>query len=161
VCKTLVRTMIRRDIARLNDGDYQSLRSKAADDAELTFPGDNSWSRQFRPPRRSHDRYATHRGIAELEAFAQRFIDDGLRIDIHDVLVAGPPWNTRICVRGTDRLPGNETLYSNRVVLFIEARWGRIHRWEDYLDTERIADWDRQRDGNRMGHQALRHGRRA
>lgn len=143
--KSLIRIMIRRDIAKLNGGDYTSLQKKAAADAEMVFPGDNSWSRQFRTTPRTPGGVATHRGTAELEGFAQRFVDEGLRIDVDDILVAGPPWNTRICVRGTDRLVHDENLYSNRVVSFIETRWGRIHRWEDYLDTERVADWDRHR----------------
>jgi hypothetical protein len=27
-------------------------------------------------------------------------------------------------------------------VLFLEIRWGRLIRWEDYEDTERITAWD-------------------
>lgn len=46
--KAIVRAMTKRDIAALNEGDPTSLRRKAAPDAELCFPGDNSWSRQFR-----------------------------------------------------------------------------------------------------------------
>jgi hypothetical protein len=33
----------------------------------------------------------------------------------------------------------------DRVVAFLELRWGRLVRWEDYEDTERVAAWDRQR----------------
>ena len=36
--------------------------------------------------------------------------------------------------------------YSNRVVAFLELRWGRLRSWEDYEDTERIAAWDRRRE---------------
>jgi hypothetical protein len=28
---------------------------------------------------------------------------------------------------------------------FLEIRWGRLVRWEDYEDTQRVADWDNQR----------------
>jgi ketosteroid isomerase-like protein len=138
--------MVRRNIDQLNQGNFEPLRRMAADDAELSFPGENSWSGMFHPARESGRAWhTTHQGAAELEAFARRFVEHGLRIDIEDILVNGPPWRTRICVRATDGATdaaGNET-YANRVSVFIESRWGRIHRWEDYLDTERVAAWDR------------------
>jgi len=40
---------------------------------------------------------------------------------------------------------GGEDVYNNRVVAFLEIRWGRLVRWEDYEDTQRVADWDAQR----------------
>ena len=39
--------------------------------------------------------------------------------------------------------PGDQgDVYNNRAVLFLELRWGRLVRWEDYEDPERIAAWD-------------------
>ncbi|CAN5689308.1 MAG: nuclear transport factor 2 family protein [Acidimicrobiia bacterium] len=143
--KAAIRTLLRRQIDQLNSGNHEPLRKMAAPNAELTFPGDNSWSRQFRTPQATRAPHSTHRGVAELEAFAQRFVDSRLRIDVEDILVNGPPWNTRICVRATDGAT-DETgaeIYNNRIVLFIESRWGKIQRWEDYLDTERVTAWDR------------------
>ncbi|MEM9656273.1 MAG: hypothetical protein AAGA65_29580, partial [Actinomycetota bacterium] len=58
----------------------------------------------------------------------------------------GPPWNTRIALRVHDYVAdpdGGPDHYSNRAVLFLEVRWGRLVRWEDYEDTQRIAEWDR------------------
>ncbi len=142
--KTIVRAMIERDIAALNEGDPTPLRRRAAPDAELCFPGDNSWSRQFRAVSKGRAASVTHRGTAELEAFARRFVAEHLRIDVEDVVIGGPPWRTRICVRATDgAVDGHgRCVYVNRLVAIIEARWGKIHRWEDYLDTERVRDWD-------------------
>lgn len=143
--KTAVRALVRRNIDQLNKGNYQALLKMAAPDAELAFPGNNSWSRQFRTPRAGRTAFSTHRTRAELEAFARRFVAAGLRIEVDDILVNGPPWNTRICVRASDGATdaSGMEVYSNRVLLFIESRWGRIRRWEDYLDTERVSAWDR------------------
>ncbi|HEV7760412.1 MAG TPA: hypothetical protein VGO78_15525 [Acidimicrobiales bacterium] len=141
--KALIRAMFRRNVRMLNEGNYQPLIKMAAPDAELAFPGDNSWSRMFRPVERSRAQHTTHRGPAELEAFGQRFVEHGLALDVDDILVNGPPWRTRICARLTDGTP--DGTYVNRACVFIETRWGRIHRWEDYLDTERVAAWDRER----------------
>lgn len=143
--KIAVRALLRRQIDQLNNGTYEPMLKMAAPDAELVFPGDNSWSGQFRTPRPGRAPHTTHRGVPELQAFAQRFVDEGLRIDVEDILVNGPPWNTRICVRASDGATDEwgTDVYNNRVVLFIEARWGKIRRWEDYLDTERVSAWDR------------------
>ena len=140
-----IRALMRRQIEQLNQGNYEPLLKMTAADAELAFPGDNSWSRQFRPPQPSRAQHTTHRGISEVEAFAQRFVAAGLRLEVEDILVNGPPWNLRVAVRATDRAvddDGND-VYNNRIVAFIETRWGRIQRWEDYLDTERVSAWDR------------------
>ncbi len=62
-------------------------------------------------------------------------------------MVNGPPWNTRIALRVHDFRPGPDggDEYVNRAVAVLELRWGRLVRWEDYEDTERVADWDRRR----------------
>lgn len=153
--KAMVRAMFRRNVRKLNEGDYQPLLKTATADAELAFPGDNSWSTMFRPAERNRRQHTTHRGPAEIEAFARRFVDEGLRLEVDDILVNGPPWRARICARVTDGTPAGD--YENRACVFIETRWGRIHRWEDYLDTERVADWDRRRaDAAPVGGEAVR-----
>ncbi len=143
--KALIRRQIRSQIAELNRGNFEPLRRTVADDAELAFPGNNSWAGQFRAPRTGRASHTTHRGIAELVAFAERFVAAGLQIDVDDIVINGGPWNTRIVARATDvaRDDDGNVLYENRVAIFIEARWGKIRRWEDYLDTEQVAAWDR------------------
>ncbi len=144
VYKTIVRSMIQHDIAALNNGDPTPLRRRVAPDAELSFPGDNSWARQFRAVSKGRAPSVTHRGMAELEAFAQRFVAKRLRLDVKDIVIGGPPWRTRICVRAIDSAVDEhgQPVYVNRLLIFMEARWGKIHRWEDYLGTERVREWD-------------------
>ena len=144
--KASIRALMRHSVRRLNDGDYSLLLKLAHPDFELAFPGDNSWATMFRPQRSGRERYATHRGIEEVTAFAERFVAQGIRFEIEDILVNGPPWNTRVAVRVVDYVAAPDSgpdVYNNRVVLFLETRWGRLVRWEDYEDTERVADWDR------------------
>lgn len=142
--KALIRSQIRRNVAKLNAGDHVPLRDAAAPDATLRFPGDNSWSRQFGRISSGVDGVPTHIGTVELEAFAKRFVDARLRIDIDDILVNGPPWRTRIWIRATDHAVDSDghEVYANRLVACIDARWGVIQRWEDYLDTVRVHEWD-------------------
>jgi ketosteroid isomerase-like protein len=145
VYKAAVRALIRHSVSKLNDGDYALLLKLAHPDFEMAFPGQNSWATMHRPQVRSRQRYATHRGVQEATAFAERFVAAGLRFEIEDILVNGPPWNTRIALRVQDYAVDADSgadAYNNRVVAFLEVRWGRLVRWEDYEDTERVAEWD-------------------
>jgi ketosteroid isomerase-like protein len=147
--KAAVRALVRHSISRLNAGDPTLLLRLASADAELAFPGDNSWAAMHRPVEKSRHRHVTHRGIEECRSFAERFVNEGIQFEIEDVLVNGPPWNLRVVVRAHDfiaGLTGGGDVYNNRAVLFLELRWGQLVRWEDYEDTERVAVWDRQRE---------------
>ena len=102
--KAAVRAMIRHGLARLNAGDPSFLLRLAAPDAELAFPGDNTWASMFRPVHKGRERHATHRGLEECKAFAERFAQAGLTYQIEDILVNGPPWHLRPqCERPTMR----------------------------------------------------------
>lgn len=142
--KASIRAMMRYSMKKLNEGDYSLMLRMAHPDFELAFPGDNSWATMFRPQQAGRHRHATHRGIDEASAFADRFVDKGIQFQIEDILVNGPPWNTRIAVRIHSFVenPEGDDSYNNRALLFLEVTWGRLTRWEDYEDTERVAAWD-------------------
>jgi ketosteroid isomerase-like protein len=142
--KTIVKLMVRRNIARLNAGDASPLLKMASRDVELRFPGDNSWARMFRPVVKSRAPHATHRGIDECQAFADRFANEHVQFTLEDILVAGGPWNTRVAMRLVSFIGGAGGIdrYNNRAVAILELRWGKLVAWEDYEDTERTAAWD-------------------
>lgn len=142
--KASVRALLRLAVKRLNNGDPSLLLKMAAPDAELMFPGNNSWAAMYRPVVKGRQPYATHRGVDECMSFAQRFVDEGIQFVIEDVLVNGPPWRIRIAVRVHVYIPGADghDRYNNRAVAFLLARWGRLVMWEDYEDTERVAALD-------------------
>lgn len=147
--KATVRAMMRYSIKKLNAGDYSLMLKLASPDFELAFPGENSLSTMFRPQVNGRERHATHRGIEEASAFADRIVIEGIQFRIEDILVNGPPWNTRVGVRVHNFQPGvngEADRYNNRAVLFVEIRWGRLVRWEDYEDTQRVAEWDARSD---------------
>jgi ketosteroid isomerase-like protein len=142
--KAAVRWMIRRNIAALNAGNYQPVLRRYAADATLTFPGDNSWSRMYREPDPGRAPAPTHRGRAEIEAFLQRYVGNRIQMEVEDILVNGPPWNTRAAVVVHDWVadPNGGDAYANRAVLFIRTRWGKTRTHEDFEDTERAAAFD-------------------
>ncbi len=150
-----VRALMRHSVRRLNAGDYSLLLKMADPDFELAFPGQNSWSTMIRPTQPGRERHVTHRGIEEGTAFADRFVATGVQFEIEDILVNGPPWKMRVAVRVQSFVPGQDgepDEYNNRAVLWLEVAWGRLVRWEDYEDTERVAAWDRRREAANNEH---------
>ena len=145
--KATVRALVRRGLRELNAGRPDFLLRRAAPDAELAFPGESSWSTMFRPVVKGRRRHPTHRGVDECRAFAERFVAEGIQLDVEDILVNGPPWRTRVALRVVAYVPGpngdgDGDEYANRAVAYLDLRWGRLVTWEDYEDTERVAVWD-------------------
>jgi ketosteroid isomerase-like protein len=136
--------MIIRNISKLNNGDYRPALAMFRDDATLAFPGDNSWASEYRSAKKGREAVATHRGRAEIEAFMRRYVEDGIQMVIEDILVNGPPWNTRVAIRAHVWIegPDGQDRYNNRAVLFVSTARGRIRAQEDYEDTERTAAFD-------------------
>jgi ketosteroid isomerase-like protein len=145
--KTAVRWLIRRNVGRLNHGDIQPVLAMFADDASLSFPGNNTWANQHRPSQAGREAFATHQGRAEIESFLKRVVAERIHMAVDDILVNGPPWNTRSAVRVHHWIegPDGQDAYANRAVLFVDTRWGKIVRQEDYEDTARVAVFDQQR----------------
>jgi ketosteroid isomerase-like protein len=142
--KTIVRMMVRRNVAQLNAGNATPMLKMASPHVELRFPGENSWSTMFRPVVKDRSPHATHRGLDECRAFADRFAAEGIQFHVEDILVNGGPWNTRIAMRVQSFLPSTGgDRYNNRAVAVLELKWGKLVVWEDYEDTERVAAWDR------------------
>ncbi|MFV0315587.1 MAG: nuclear transport factor 2 family protein [Microthrixaceae bacterium] len=148
--KATVRVLLRHGLRKLNAGDARFILRLAHPDAVLVFPGDNSYSTMYRPVVRSAGAHATHRGSEELRGFVERFIANGVEFVADDILVNGLPHRTRVAVRGRTRIPGPAGKamdeYNNRIVAYITITWGRVTSWEDYEDTQRIADWDAARE---------------
>lgn len=149
--KATIRSLMKFSVNKLNAGDAAMLLRLADENAVIAFPGNNSWATMFRPAQKSRGQHATHRGIDECRAFADRFTNEGVQFEIEDILVNGPPWNTRIALRVKSYKPGTDGTdeYNNRAIALLEVRWGKLVAWEDYEDTERVAAWDQRRLANR------------
>lgn len=65
-------------------------------------------------------------------------------MEVEDILVNGPPWNTRAAIRVHHWIagPDGNDVYANRAVLMVRTSWGKIRSQEDYEDTERVAVFD-------------------
>ena len=115
----------------LNAGDFGPLLSNYAEDALLRFnDGEHRWAGE-------------HRGRPAIARFFENFVAAGLKGEIAELFMAGPPWRLTLLVRFDDHAhgPAGEELYRNRTVLLVRMRWGRIVLHEDfYEDTQRILE---------------------
>lgn len=129
--KALVRSMIRRSVRSLQEGEIGPLLAGYADDAVLVFPGRSSWGGEYH-------------GTEAIAGFLRRFLAVGLVGEAHEILVDGPPWRTLVCVVFTDRATdqSGQVVYANRAVLLARLRWGRITHQEDFEDTQKVAAFD-------------------
>jgi ketosteroid isomerase-like protein len=118
-------------LSRLSAGDPRPILWMDAADVRMTFPGESTFAVQLR-------------GRAEHERWLRRFTALGIQISADEVLVKGFPWNTTLCVRGTDRLraPDGELVYDNRYVIWGHVKWGKLRRYEVYEDTQKTAKFD-------------------
>ena len=119
-------------LARLSAGDLRPALLMDAPDVRMTFPGDSTFATDLR-------------GRAEHERWLQRFVRLGIQISADEVIVKGFPWNTTLCVRGTDHLRSadGETVYENRFVIWGHMKWGRLKHYEVYEDTQKTEQFDR------------------
>lgn len=119
----------RRDVTRLNEGDYGPLLRSYADDAILRFnPGEHRWA-------------GDHHGKPAIERFLRDFTAAGIHGEIHELWIGGPPWALTLVARFDDaaEAPDGAEIYANRTCVVVRTRWGRIVEQADfYEDTARI-----------------------
>jgi ketosteroid isomerase-like protein len=127
----VVQKLTRFALGRLRRGDPRPLLALTAKDVHFRFLGRHSWAADF------HSR-------AQMREWLDRYRRVRLELQPHDVVVSGPPWNTVICTRFTDRATDEQgrVIYENEGVLFDRLRWGRIREHISYEDTQRTIEFD-------------------
>jgi ketosteroid isomerase-like protein len=126
-----VRWMLRRNLARLWAGDPEPLLATYAEDVRFVFPGRSSWS-------------ADLQGKDAVRRWLGRFVGIGLRFEVREILVAGPPWDTTACLWFTDRLvtPDGDVVYENHGTILAKIAWGKVTYYEVNEDTQKVAELD-------------------
>jgi ketosteroid isomerase-like protein len=128
----IVGRVVRVLVGRVNAGDVATIMRMFAADAVLVFPGSSSFAGE-------------HRGRSQIESWFNRFLALGPNLIVHDLAVAGPPWNMRILFRFSDsiEMPGGGR-YENEGMEYLRIRWGKAREQRLYLDTEKVAALDAQ-----------------
>lgn len=122
----IVRAKVRATFDRINAGDYMTMIDSLAPGFEYHFHGEHA--------------LGGHRSTKEsmIRWWERVFrVLPGAQFTIHDILVNGPPWRTRIAVRAriAGDLPGGER-YENTVFQFMTLTWGRVARVETIEDLQ-------------------------
>jgi ketosteroid isomerase-like protein len=104
-------------------GDSGLATRMLADDVSFTFPGSTPFA-------------ASTHTKAEMVTWINRFAALQPEYLVRDVVVSGPPWNTRVAVRLSDRV-GDD--YANEGMQYLRMRWGKVLSEEVFLDTEKVA----------------------
>ena len=127
----IAKKILSRNMTRIRAGDIEPTLRLDAKDVRFRFPGDSSWATELQ-------------GKDELRRWLEKFVDAGLQIYPDEVVVKGWPWNTTLCVRGTDHLdaPDGTRVYENRYVIWGHMKWGLLKDYEVYEDTTRTAALD-------------------
>ena len=118
----LVDLFVRRAYEGFNRGDAERAVSRFGEQARLVFYGDSRL------------------GVAlntkdDIREWLRRLMALGLRWEIDDVVVSGPPWNTRLVTVFTVRLPQGG---SYRGTQYARLRWGRVYLDEILPDTQAV-----------------------
>jgi ketosteroid isomerase-like protein len=126
--------VVRRVIAflygKVSRGELRLPVLGLAKDARLVFPGSSSFGGE-------------QRGKDSIEAWMHRFASLHPDFTVHDVAVAGLPWNMRIFMRFTDRIVAPDGyVYENEGAEYIVLRRGLIRELRVHLDTERVTALD-------------------
>src|SRR3974390_989657 len=116
----LVSRLIRRGFDRLSAGDPSVILAAFGDGARFVFPGASSWAID------TTDR-------AEIEAWVGRVGELRPAFTVRDVVVKGPPWNTRVRTRGSDRIQAAGPAYANEWVQCARLAWGKLREDVIYL----------------------------
>lgn len=124
----IIRARVRRTFDRINAGDYMAMVHGLAPSFEYIFHGRHALG----------GRRVTR---AAMTAWWERItrLLPGLRFDVQDVVVSGPPWRTRVAVRSIvqGQLPRGER-YRNTVFQFLTLRWGKVTAVETIEDLQRL-----------------------
>jgi ketosteroid isomerase-like protein len=127
----LAKQLLTRIMARTRAGDIRPTLMLDAKDVRLVFPGDNSFSGEFK-------------GKPAVKAWLERMVRVGVMTEPDEVTATGFPWKTTVCIRGRSWFvtPEGERIYDNRFVIWGKLRWGKLYDYEVYEDTQKAKALD-------------------
>jgi ketosteroid isomerase-like protein len=125
----MIGRVVRSRFAAMSRGDTEAVLRFFAEDVRLRYQG-------------RHELAGEYRSKAEIAAwFAHMWELFGIEFHVHDVVVAGAPWNTRIATRFTAHVRTADGCCSvNHGTQYARIRWGKVHEDHIYPDTQFVAE---------------------
>jgi ketosteroid isomerase-like protein len=133
--KTIVRAKLRRLFAGASEGHWQPIVDGFANEFSYRFVGNTPLG-------------GTRTSRSSMQAWWTRLLAlfPGAQFNLREILVEGPPWNTRVMTHMLFQasVPGSEgqaaVPYENEVMQLMHLRWGRITSIVTIEDTQRFVD---------------------
>ena len=122
----IVGRIARHLIGQVVAGRPETALRMAAPDLRFLFPGDSSFAADY------HDRDSFAEWVRRFAALRPEYT-------VEDVIVTGPPWNTRVAMRFHDRIGAD---YENDGMHYLKMRWGKLTHDQVFLDTNAVAAWE-------------------
>lgn len=125
----IVKGIVARGFESISRGEYEAVLRQCAPNVTHFFAGDHALGGE-------------RRDVEALRRWFQRLgrLLPGLKLTITDMLARGMPWNTTIVVQWTAQTTlANGTPYHNAGVHFLTLRWGRVHVFRVYEDSQAVA----------------------
>ena len=127
---TIVRSRLRKGMARLNREQFETMLQTFPAGFELFFPG---------LPGKKGPRFNLEETVRLYGRIFQLYPD--LNFEVQDLVVSGWPANTRVCVKWRCQATRqNGQPYANQGVHIFHLRWGKVIYLEIYCDTQSIAE---------------------
>ena len=126
---SIVRKIIKNLFMELNKGNYEPVLNTLGKNFEHWFSGDHALS--------------GHRTTMPVtRAWYERLykIFPELHFDLHEVVVNGWPWDTRVAVEWTEPYFLNGVPGANRGTHFIRLKWGKGVSVRIYCDTQLLRE---------------------
>lgn len=126
---SIVRNIIKKLFNELNKGNYEPVLNTLGKNFEHCFAGDHALS----------GRRTT---MPVTRAWYERLykIFPNLHFDLHNVVVSGWPWDTRVAVEWSEPYILNGVPGANGGTHFIQLKWGKGVSVRIYCDTHLLLD---------------------
>jgi ketosteroid isomerase-like protein len=124
----IVKRIVRNAFEDLSNRNLEPLLDRCAPDLRHTFAGDHALG----GTRQSREAFR-----AWMERLYRLFPE--LQFHIRDIIVTGPPWDTRLAITWTDRgVAADGVEYENDGVHILRLKWGRLVELNARLDTQHL-----------------------
>ncbi len=126
---TIVKRIIAQGFANVSSGNYEALLRQCVPDVVHNFAGEHALGGV------RHDKTALNEWFHRVGRLLPNF-----NLEITDMVVKGMPWNTTAVVQWTGRSPlVNGKNYVQHGVHFLSLKWGKVHAFRIYVDTQELA----------------------
>jgi ketosteroid isomerase-like protein len=119
---------VRKRFAEMSRGDTAAVLAMFRDDAHFHYAGEHALGGDHHPK-------------PAIESwFSMAWATFDFDFEVHDVLVMGTPWRTRVATRFTARVTAHDGReFVNPCMQYAVIRWGRVSEDRIYPDTQLVA----------------------